>query len=122
MVKSSKNRNMRYYRAVSTIMVGSKEACIKSKNSKFLSFSSRKIMKFSAIGIASLSSWPTATYMDLGDDVWHLAEDKQIMPVADLFAPAVAGLSVVAAGLAQERILTALTSNLHNSCVRLSLV
>ena len=106
--KNSKNRDMKHYRAVSIIMVVPERAYDKSKNSKILSLSLKKIMRFSAIGIAGLSSWLAATYVDFAGDVWHSAEANPIMPPADLFAPVSVGLGVVVAGLVLERILTAL--------------
>ena len=106
--KNSKNRDMKHYRAVSIIMVVPEGAHAKAKNSKLLSLSLKKIMRFAAIGIAGLSSWLAATYVDFAGDVWRSAEEKPIMPAADLFAPVLVGLGVVVAGLVLERILTAL--------------
>lgn len=106
--KNSKNRDMKYYRAVSIILVVPNEAYAKSKNSKILSLSLKKIIKFSAIGIAGLSSWLAAAYVDLTGDVWLSAEDKPIMPAAEPLEPVVVGLCVVVAGLVLERILAAL--------------
>ncbi|MDE0525954.1 MAG: winged helix-turn-helix domain-containing protein [Thaumarchaeota archaeon] len=108
MSKNSKNRDMKHYRAVSIIMVVPEGAYAKSKSSKLLSLSLRKIMRFAAIGIAGLSSWLVATQANVADDVWHLAEDGQFVPaVADPLAPVAVGLGVIAAGLVLERILAA---------------
>ena len=109
MSKNSKNRDMKHYRAVSIIMVVPEGAYAKSKDSKLLSLSLRKIMRFAAIGIAGLSSWLVATQVNVADDVWHLAEGGPVMPLmADPLAPVAVGLGVVVAGLVLERILTAL--------------
>ena len=107
--KNSKNRDMRHYRAVSIIVVVPEGTYDKSKNSKLLSLSLRKIMRFASIGIAGLSSWLAAIYVDFSGDVWRSAEDKPIMPAADPLAPVAVGLGVVVAGLVLERILTALS-------------
>ena len=112
-LKNSKNRDMRYYRAVSIIMVVPEEAYAKSKSSKLLSLSLRKIMRFAAIGIAGLSSWIAATHVDFAGDVWYLMEDDTIISTTDLFEPIAVGLGVVVAGLVLERILTALSRQTH---------
>ena len=107
--KNSKNRDMKYYRAVSIIMVVPEGAYDKSKSSKLLSLSLRKIMRFAAIGIVGLSSWLVVTQANVADDVWYLTEDGQFVPtVADPLAPVVVGLGIVVAGLVLERILAAL--------------
>ena len=106
--KNSKNRDMKHYRAASIIMVVPEGAYDKSKSSKLLSLSLRKIMRFAAIGIAGLSSWLVATQANVADDVWHSAEDGQFVPaIADPLAPVAVGLGVVVAGLVLERILAA---------------
>ena len=55
--KNSKGQEMKHYRAKRAIVILPAEASEKAKKSKTLSNSLKKILKFTAIGIAGLISW-----------------------------------------------------------------
>ena len=54
---NGKNQPMKYYSAKSGIMILSEKAINKAKNSKSLSISLKRILKFTVIGIAGLGTW-----------------------------------------------------------------
>ena len=106
-VKNSRNHDMKYYCAASAILVFPKEAYGKAKESKSLALSLRQIMKFSAIGVAGLSSWLVARYLSPAGVVWQSAEDPN-MQAAEPLAPILVGMGIVMIGLIVERIIVAL--------------
>ena len=105
--KNSRNHDMKYYCAASAILVFPKEAYGKAKESKSLALSLRRIMKFSAIGVAGLSSWLVARYLSPAGVVWQSAEDPN-MQAAEPLAPILVGMGIVMIGLIVERIIVAL--------------
>ena len=106
-VKNSRNRDMKYYRATSAILIFPKEAYGKAKASKPLALSLKRIMKFAAIGVAGLSSWLVAKYLSPAGVVWQSATESNT-PAAEPLAPILIGMGIVMIGLIAERIIVAL--------------
>ena len=108
--KNSKNHDMKYYCAASTILIFPKEAYGKAKESKSLALSLRQIRKFSAIGVAGLTSWLIAKYSSSAGTTRQSTQDsiqaaQDSIQSAEPFAPILIGMGVVIIGLIMERIL-----------------
>lgn len=61
--KSEKNHDMKFYKAKPEIIILPNEAVDVAKNSKMFSNSIKKILKFTAIGVAGSVSWATSQAM-----------------------------------------------------------
>ena len=120
--KNIKNRDMKYYRAVLAILIIPEESHDRASDSKALVLSLRRILRFSSIGIAGLSSWLAAKYVGFTEPgtvptapqppVQTIPEPPAptvLDPLASItsepLVPIVVGLGVVILGLVIERVL-----------------
>ena len=60
--KNAKNRDMKHYRAVLAILVIPEESHGRARDRKALALSLKRILRFSSIGIAGVSTWLTVKY------------------------------------------------------------
>ena len=113
--KNIKNRDMKYYRAVLAILIIPEESHDRARGSEALALSLRRVLRFSSIGIAGLSSWLAAKYVGFMEPgtVPTAPQPGTAPTVLDPLAsiaseplvPIVAGLGIVILGLVIERIL-----------------
>ena len=124
--KNIKNRDMKYYRAVLAILIIPEESHDRARGSKALALSLRRVLRFSSIGIAGLSSWLAAKYAGFTDVARQQITEPGTAPMTDPtapespvptaldplasitsepLAPIVVGLGVVIFGLVVERVL-----------------
>ena len=113
--KNIKNRDMKYYRAVLAILIIPDESHNRASDSKALTLSLRRVLRFSSIGIAGLSSWLAAKYVGSTEPGTVPAAPQPgtvptaLDPLASItsepLAPIVVGLGIVILGLVIERIL-----------------
>ena len=124
--KNIKNRDMKYYRAVLAILIIPDESHDRARGSKALALSLRRVLRFSSIGIAGLSSWLAAKYAGFTDVARQQITEPGTAPMTDPtapespvptaldplasitsepLAPIVVGLGVVIFGLVVERVL-----------------
>ena len=85
--KNSKNHDMKYYRAVSVILIFPKEASGKANTSKRLPLLLKKITRFSVIGITGLSSWLATKYAGVADVAHTPITEPSTTPSMDSMAP-----------------------------------
>ena len=113
--KNSKNRDMKHYRAVLAILIVPEKSHGKARDSKALALFLRRILRFSAIGIAGLSSWMAVKYAGFtGSATAPAAAPGSSAPTAldplasitsEPLTPIVVGLGIVILGLVIERVL-----------------
>ena len=112
--KNIKNRDMKYYRAVLAILIIPDESHDRARGSEALAFSLRRVLRFSSIGIAGLSSWLAAKYAGFTDVTRQQITEPGTAPTAldplasitsEPLAPIVVGLGIVILGLVIERVL-----------------
>ena len=124
--KNIKNRDMKHYRAVLAILIIPDESHDRARGSKALVLSLRRVLRFSSIGIAGLSSWLAAKYAGFTDVARQQITEPGTAPMTDPtapespvptvldplasitsepLAPIVVGLGVVILGLVVERVL-----------------
>ena len=120
--KNIKNRDMKYYRAVLAILIIPDESHDRARGSEALALLLRRVLRFSSIGIAGLSSWLAAKYAGFTEPgtvptapqppVQTIPEPPAptvLDPLASItsepLAPIVVGLGVVIFGLVVERVL-----------------
>ena len=113
--KNIKNRDMKYYRAVLAILIIPEKSHDRARGSKALALSLRRVLRFSSIGIAGLSSWLAAKYVGFMEPgTVPTAPQPGTVPTAldplasitsEPLAPIVVGLGIVILGLVIERIL-----------------
>ena len=112
--KNVKNRDMKHYRAVLAILIIPEESHARARGSRALALSLRRILRFSSIGIAGLSSWLAAKYAGstepgtaptAPEPLASTALDPLASITSEPLAPIVAGLGVVILGLVIERVL-----------------
>ena len=124
--KNIKNRDMKHYRAVLAILIIPDESHDRASGSKALALSLRRVLRFSSIGIAGLSSWLVAKYAGFTDVTRQQITEPGTAPMTDPtapespvptaldplasitsepLAPIVVGLGVVIFGLVVERVL-----------------
>ena len=124
--KNVKNRDMKHYRAVLAILIIPDESYGRARGSKALVLSLRRVLRFSSIGIAGLSSWLAAKYAGFTDVARQQITEPGTAPMTDPtapespvptvldplasitsepLAPIVVGLGVVILGLVVERVL-----------------
>ena len=112
--KNIKNRDMKYYRAVLAILIIPDESHDRARGSEALAFSLRRVLRFSSIGIAGLSSWLAAKYAGFTDVTRQQITEPGTAPIAldplasitsEPLAPIVVGLGIVILGLVIERVL-----------------
>ena len=110
--KNVKNRDMKHYRAVLAILIVPEESYGKARGSKALALSLRRILRFSAIGVAGASAWLTTKYAGSAATAPRQIHDPGTSSIMDSItseplAPIVVGLGVVILGLIMERVLVA---------------
>ena len=120
--KNIKNRDMKHYRAVLAILIIPDESHDRARGSKALALSLRRVLRFSSIGIAGLSSWLAAKYVGSTEPgtvptapqppvqtIPQSPAPTVLDPLASItsepLAPIVVGLGVVIFGLVVERVL-----------------
>ena len=120
--KNAKNRDMKHYRAVLAILIIPEESHGRARGSKALALSLRRILRFSAIGIAGLSSWLAVKYAGFTEPATAPTAPQPpvqttpqppapttLDPLASItsepLVPIVVGLGIVILGLTIERIL-----------------
>ena len=104
--KNIKNRDMKYYRAVLAILIIPEESHDRARGSKALALSLRRVLRFSSIGIAGLSSWLAAKYTGFTEPgTVPTALDPLASIASEPLMPIVVGLGIVILGLVIERIL-----------------
>ena len=112
--KNIKNRDMKYYRAVLAILIIPDESHDRARGSEALALSLRRVLRFSSIGIAGLSSWLAAKYAGFTDVTRQQITEPGTAPTAldplasitsEPLAPIVVGLGIVILGLVIERVL-----------------
>ena len=121
--KNAKNRDMKHYRAVLAILIIPEESHGRARDSRALALSLRRILRFSAIGIAGVSTWLAVKYAGFTEPATAPTAPEPSMPTTpepgtvptalDPFAsitseplvPIVVGLGTVILGLTIERIL-----------------
>ena len=124
--KNVKNRDMKHYRAVLAILIIPDESHDRARGSEALALSLRRVLRFSSIGIAGLSSWLAAKYAGFTDVTRQQIAEPGTAPMTDPttpespvptaldplasitsepLAPIVVGLGVVILGLVIERVL-----------------
>ena len=120
--KNVKNRDMKHYRAVLAILIIPEESHDRASGSRALALSLRRILRFSSIGIAGLSSWMAAKYAGFTDAARQQITEPGTAPTApeppvptaldpfasitsEPLAPIVVGLGIVILGLVIERVL-----------------
>ena len=113
--KNIKNRDMKHYRAVLAILIIPEESHDRARGSEALALSLRRVLRFSSIGIAGLSSWLAAKYVGFTEPrTVPTAPDPGTVPTAldplasiasEPLMPIVVGLGIVILGLVVERIL-----------------
>ena len=124
--KNIKNRDMKHYRAVLAILIIPDESHDRARGSEALALSLRRVLRFSSIGIAGLSSWLVAKYAGFTDVTRQQITEPGTAPMTDPtapespvptaldplasitsepLAPIVVGLGVVIFGLVVERVL-----------------
>ena len=120
--KNIKNWDMKYYRAVLAILIIPDESHDRARGSKALALSLRRVLRFSSIGIAGLSSWLAAKYVGSTEpDTVPTAPQPPVQttpeppastvldPLASIasepLVPIVVGLGIVILGLILERVL-----------------
>ena len=112
--KNVKNRDMKHYRAVLAILIIPEESHARARGSRALALSLRRILRFSSIGIAGLSSWLAAKYAGSTEPGTAPTAPEPPAPTvldplasitSEPLAPIVAGLGVVILGLVIERVL-----------------
>ena len=86
--KNIKNRDMKHYRAVLAILIIPEESHARARGSRALALSLRRILRFSSIGIAGLSSWLAAKYAGFTDVARQQITEPGTAPTApELPAP-----------------------------------
>ena len=112
--KNVKNRDMKHYRAVLAILIIPEESHDRARDSRALALSLRRILRFSSIGIAGLSSWLAAKYAGFTEPGTaptapeppaSTAPDPLASIASEPLAPIVVGLGIVILGLVIERVL-----------------
>ena len=120
--KNVKNRDMKHYRAVLAILIIPEESHDRARGSEALALSLRRVLRFSSIGIAGLSSWLAAKYVGSTEPgtvptapqppvqtIPQSPAPTVLDPLASItsepLAPIVVGLGVVIFGLVVERVL-----------------
>ena len=121
--KNAKNRDMKHYRAVLAILIIPEESHGRARDSRALALSLRRILRFSAIGIAGVSTWLAVKYAGFTEPATAPTAPEPSVPTTpepgtvptalDPFAsitseplvPIVVGLGTVILGLTIERIL-----------------
>ena len=112
--KNIKNRDMKHYRAVLAILIIPDESHDRARGSKALALSLRRVLRFSSIGIAGLSSWLAAKYVGSTEPGTVPTAPQPPVPTAldplasiasEPLVPIVVGLGIVILGLVIERIL-----------------
>ena len=120
--KNVKNRDMKHYRAVLAILIIPEESHDRARGSEALALSLRRVLRFSSIGIAGLSSWLAAKYVGFTEPgtvptapqppvqtIPQSPAPTVLDPLASItsepLAPIVVGLGVVIFGLVVERVL-----------------
>ena len=112
--KNVKNQDMKHYRAVLAILIIPDESHNRARDSKALALSLRRVLRFSSIGIAGLSSWLAAKYAGFMDVARQQITEPGTAPTAldplasiasEPLAPIVVGLGIVILGLVIERVL-----------------
>ena len=110
--KNAKNRDMKHYRAVLAILVIPEESHGRARDSRALALSLRRILRFSAIGVAGVSTWLATKYAGSVAAAPRPIPDPGTVSIIDSIAseplaPIVAGLGVVILGMIMERVLVA---------------
>lgn len=124
--KNVKNRDMKHYRAVLAILIVPEESYDKARSNRTLALSLRRILRFSAIGVAGVSTWLAAKYAGFTGVAQQQIIEPATAPMTDPtasespvptvldplasitpepLAPIVVGLGVVILGLVVERVL-----------------
>ena len=112
--KNIKNRDMKHYRAVLAILIIPEESHDRARGSEALALSLRRVLRFSSIGIAGLSSWLAAKYVGFTEPRTVPTAPQPPAPTvldplasitSEPLAPIVVGLGIVILGLVIERVL-----------------